>query len=220
MGKDFKGKRKVQVVSGSRRSPGYTIPRGKHITVHEGNGSGGRGAHGRFRRIPRHPSVLGDKELARFPRQRNPGGVSARECGSTTSTSRLIVARCCGGSRSRVQATPRSLWDKVSRNGSSGGGNERVVKQAGGKPATGGAAPSRDHEGFALGRVLDLRRLLPGDDEDPHGRFGPRAGGLSGRFEGNVIMGRLIPGGTGAARTKAMEFESDRSDRDRGSAHA
>jgi len=89
-------------------------------------------------------------------------------------------------------------------------GGKRACCEAGrGEARHGGAAPSRDHEGFAIDGVVDLRRLLPGDDEDPHGRFGPRAVDYLAGLKENVIMGRLIPGGTGAAAYKAMEFESD-----------
>ncbi|HEX2710019.1 MAG TPA: DNA-directed RNA polymerase subunit beta', partial [Candidatus Deferrimicrobium sp.] len=67
MGKDFKGKRKIQVVPEVGAPREYTIPRGKHITVHDGERiragealmDGSPNPHDILR-------VLGDKELARF----------------------------------------------------------------------------------------------------------------------------------------------------------
>ncbi|HEX9204493.1 MAG TPA: DNA-directed RNA polymerase subunit beta', partial [Candidatus Deferrimicrobiaceae bacterium] len=67
LGKDFKGKRKIQVVPEVGEPREYTIPRGKHITVHDGERvragealmDGSPNPHDILR-------VLGDKELARF----------------------------------------------------------------------------------------------------------------------------------------------------------
>ncbi|HEY7585784.1 MAG TPA: DNA-directed RNA polymerase subunit beta', partial [Candidatus Deferrimicrobiaceae bacterium] len=67
LGKDFKGKRKIQVVPDIGDAREYTIPRGKHITVHDGERvragealmDGSPNPHDILR-------VLGDKELARF----------------------------------------------------------------------------------------------------------------------------------------------------------
>jgi DNA-directed RNA polymerase subunit beta' len=83
------------------------------------------------------------------------------------------------------------------------------VKQTGGKPATaeplllGITKASLSTESWiSAASFQETTKILT--DASVHGRVDYLAG-----LKENVIMGRLIPGGTGAAAYKAMEFESD-----------
>ena len=67
LGKDFKGKRKIQVVPDIGDPREYTIPRGKHITVHDGERI--RAGESLMDGSPNPHDILrvqGDKDLARF----------------------------------------------------------------------------------------------------------------------------------------------------------
>jgi DNA-directed RNA polymerase subunit beta' len=87
--------------------------------------------------------------------------------------------------------------------------NERVVKQEGGNPATaeplllGITKASLSTESWiSAASFQETTKILT--DASVHGRVDYLAG-----LKENVIMGRLIPGGTGAAAYKDLDFESD-----------
>ena len=72
----------------------------------------------------------------------------------------------------------------------------------GGQAARGGrAAAARHHQGVALHGVVHLGGLLPGDHQGAHRGLDVGQGRQPARgLKENVIMGRLIPAGTGMAR--------------------
>ncbi|MGZ8460748.1 MAG: DNA-directed RNA polymerase subunit beta', partial [Candidatus Deferrimicrobiaceae bacterium] len=87
--------------------------------------------------------------------------------------------------------------------------NERVVKLAEGKPATaeplllGITKASLSTESWiSAASIQETTKILT--DASVHGRVDFLAG-----LKENVIMGRLIPGGTGAAAYSDIAFESD-----------
>jgi DNA-directed RNA polymerase subunit beta' len=209
MGKDFKGKRKIQVVPEVGAPREYTIPRGKHITVHDGERiragealmDGSPNPHDILR-------VLGDKELARFlvneiQEVYRLQGVRINDKHIETIVRQMlrrIKISDPGGTSFLVgQSVEKWIFREE---------NERV-KQAGGKPATaeplllGITKASLSTESWiSAASFQETTKILT--DASVHGRVDYLAG-----LKENVIMGRLIPGGTGAAAYKAMEFESD-----------
>ena len=209
MGKDFKGKRKIQVVPEVGAPREYTIPRGKHITVHDGERiragealmDGSPNPHDILR-------VLGDKELARFlvneiQEVYRLQGVRINDKHIETIVRQMLrrVKISDPGDTSFLVGQSVEKW--IFREE-----NERV-KQAGGKPATaeplllGITKASLSTESWiSAASFQETTKILT--DASVHGRVDYLAG-----LKENVIMGRLIPGGTGAAAYKAMDFESD-----------
>ncbi|HZK79347.1 MAG TPA: DNA-directed RNA polymerase subunit beta' [Gemmatimonadaceae bacterium] len=209
MGKDFKGKRKIQVVPEVGAPREYTIPRGKHITVHDGERiragealmDGSPNPHDILR-------VLGDKELARFlvneiQEVYRLQGVRINDKHIETIVRQMLrrVKISDPGDTSFLVGQSVEKW--IFREE-----NERV-KQAGGKPATaeplllGITKASLSTESWiSAASFQETTKILT--DASVHGRVDYLAG-----LKENVIMGRLIPGGTGAAAYKDMDFESD-----------
>ena len=209
MGKDFKGKRKIQVMPEVGAPREYTIPRGKHITVHDGERiragealmDGSPNPHDILR-------VLGDKELARFlvneiQEVYRLQGVRINDKHIETIVRQMLrrIKIMDSGDTSFLVGQSVEKW--IFREE-----NERM-KQAGGKPATaeplllGITKASLSTESWiSAASFQETTKILT--DASVHGRVDFLAG-----LKENVIMGRLIPGGTGAAAYKAMEFESD-----------
>jgi DNA-directed RNA polymerase subunit beta' len=75
----------------------------------------------------------------------------------------------------------------------------RAVEKMGGKPAEAEPRPARHHQGLAGDGELHLRRLLPGHHARPHRRRDAGQGRHLRGFKENVIMGHLIPAGTGGS---------------------
>ncbi len=209
MGKDFKGKRKIQVVPEVGAPREYTIPRGKHITVHDGERiragealmDGSPNPHDILR-------VLGDKELARFlvneiQEVYRLQGVRINDKHIETIVRQMLrrIKISDPGDTSFLVGQSVEKW--IFREE-----NERV-KQAGGKPATaeplllGITKASLSTESWiSAASFQETTKILT--DASVHGKVDYLAG-----LKENVIMGRLIPGGTGAGAYKAMEYESD-----------
>jgi len=209
MGKDFKGKRKILVVPEVGVPRDYTIPRGKHITVHDGERiragealmDGSPNPHDILR-------VLGDKELARFlvneiQEVYRLQGVRINDKHIETIVRQMLrrIKIMDSGDTSFLVGQSVEKW--IFREE-----NERV-KQADGKPATaeplllGITKASLSTESWiSAASFQETTKILT--DASVHGRVDYLAG-----LKENVIMGRLIPGGTGAAAYKAMDFESD-----------
>jgi DNA-directed RNA polymerase subunit beta' len=210
LGKDFKGKRKIHVVPEVGEPREYTIPRGKHITVHDGERvragealmDGSPNPHDILR-------VLGDKELARFlvneiQEVYRLQGVRINDKHIETIVRQMLrrVKISDPGDTSFLVGQSVEKW--IFREE-----NERVLKTAGGKPATaeplllGITKASLSTESWiSAASFQETTKILT--DASVHGRVDYLAG-----LKENVIMGRLIPGGTGAAAYKAMEFDSD-----------
>ena len=209
MGKDFKGKRKIQVMPDVGSPREYTIPRGKHITVHDGERvragealmDGSPNPHDILR-------VLGDKELARFlvneiQEVYRLQGVRINDKHIETIVRQMLrrVKIADPGDTTFLMGQSVEKW--IFREE-----NERVVK-AKGTPATaeplllGITKASLSTESWiSAASFQETTKILT--DASVHGRVDFLAG-----LKENVIMGRLIPGGTGAAAYALAEFESD-----------
>ena len=125
---------------------------------------------------------------------------------STTSTSRSSSARCCARCASPSRATPSSSG--ASRSTSAPSTTRTSATTTGGKTRRGRAAPARHHQGLARDRELHLRRLVPGHHARAHRRRHAAAGWTILRgFKENVIMGHLIPAGTGFPGNRGLKLK-------------
>ncbi len=210
LGKDFKGKRKIQVVPEVGEPRDYTIPRGKHITVHDGERvragealmDGSPNPHDILR-------VLGDKELARFlvneiQEVYRLQGVRINDKHIETIVRQMLrrVKIADPGDTSFLVGQSVEKW--IFRDE-----NERVVKEKKGHPAKaepqllGITKASLSTESWiSAASFQETTKILT--DASVHGR----QDNLSGLKE-NVIMGRLIPAGTGGTSYRVLDFESD-----------
>ncbi|MDA8123133.1 MAG: DNA-directed RNA polymerase subunit beta' [Deltaproteobacteria bacterium] len=209
LGKDFKGKRKIQTVPDIGDARDYTIPRGKHITVHDGERiragealmDGSPNPHDILR-------VLGDKELARFlvdeiQEVYRLQGVRINDKHIEVIVRQMLrrVKISDPGDTSFLVGQSVEKW--IFREE-----NERI-KSPGGKPAKadpqllGITKASLSTESWiSAASFQETTKILT--DASVHGRVDF----LSGLKE-NVIMGRLIPAGTGGMRYRALGIESD-----------
>jgi DNA-directed RNA polymerase subunit beta' len=210
LGKDFKGKRKIQVVPEVGEPREYTIPRGKHITVHDGERvragealmDGSPNPHDILR-------VLGDKELARFlvneiQEVYRLQGVRINDKHIETIVRQMLrrVKIADPGDTSFLVGQSVEKW--IFRDE-----NERVVKERKGKPAKaepqllGITKASLSTESWiSAASFQETTKILT--DAAVHGRVDFLAG-----LKENVIMGRLIPAGTGGSTYREVDFESD-----------
>jgi DNA-directed RNA polymerase subunit beta' len=209
LGKDFKGKRKIQAVPDIGDAREYTIPRGKHITVHDGERvragealmDGSPNPHDILR-------VLGDKELARFLVDEIQEVYRLQGVRINDKHIEVIVRQMLR----RVKITDpgdtnfligQSVEKWIFREE-----NERI-KTNGGKPAKadpqllGITKASLSTESWiSAASFQETTKILT--DAAVHGRVDY----LSGLKE-NVIMGRLIPAGTGGILYRTADFEAD-----------
>jgi DNA-directed RNA polymerase subunit beta' len=213
LGKDFKGKRKIQVVPEIGEPREYTIPRGKHITVHDGERvragealmDGSPNPHDILR-------VLGDKELARFlvneiQEVYRLQGVRINDKHIETIVRQMLrrVKITDPGDTSFLVGQSVEKW--IFRDE-----NERVIRDAQGKkgrPAKaeplllGITKASLSTESWiSAASFQETTKILT--DASVHGRVDALAG-----LKENVIMGRLIPAGTGGGTYRMLGCESD-----------
>ena len=94
-----KGQRKIFVVPDDAEQREYSIPRGVHVNVQEGERvRAGRTADGRPARSARHPQGARRARAAEVPGQRDPGGLPAAGRRDQRQAHRGDRrARCCGG---------------------------------------------------------------------------------------------------------------------------
>jgi len=210
LGKDFKGKRKIHVVPEVGEPREYTIPRGKHITVHDGERvragealmDGSPNPHDILR-------VLGDKELARFlvneiQEVYRLQGVRINDKHIETIVRQMLrrVKIADPGSTAFLVGQSVEKWIFKEE-------NERVVKEKKAKPAKaepqllGITKASLSTESWiSAASFQETTKILT--DAAVHGRVDFLAG-----LKENVIMGRLIPAGTGGSAYRELDFESD-----------
>ncbi|MBP2668365.1 MAG: DNA-directed polymerase subunit beta [Deltaproteobacteria bacterium] len=210
LGKDFKGKRKIHVVPEVGEPREYTIPRGKHITVHDGERvragealmDGSPNPHDILR-------VLGDKELARFlvneiQEVYRLQGVRINDKHIETIVRQMLRRVKIADPGDTAFLVGQSVEKWIFRDE-----NERVVKDRKGKPAKaepqllGITKASLSTESWiSAASFQETTKILT--DAAVHGRVDFLAG-----LKENVIMGRLIPAGTGGSSYREVDFESD-----------
>ena len=196
---------------GRRRDARVPDPEVAQVTCYEGEHVERGESHRRWRGEPaRHPASAGRRGPGRVHRAtRSRTSTACRASRSTTSTSRSSSARCCARWRSAIRATRlpcrradrarRRCWRRTS------------VRSRRKEPAT-RAHAARHHQGLAGDRVVHLGGIVPGDDPGAHrGGRHAAADDLRGLKE-NVIVGRLIPAGTGLAHHASERREREKSE--------
>jgi len=209
LGKDFKGKRRIEVIPDVGEKREYVIPRGKHITVHDGERvrageplmDGSPNPHDILR-------VLGDKELARFLVDEIQEVYRLQGVRINDKHIEIIVRQMLRrvkitdpGDTSFLVGQSVEKWYFREE-------NERVKAQ-GGTPAKadpqllGITKASLSTESWiSAASFQETTKILT--DAAVHGRVDYLTG-----LKENVIMGRLIPAGTGSAVYRAVDFEAD-----------
>ncbi|MBI5575268.1 MAG: DNA-directed RNA polymerase subunit beta' [Deltaproteobacteria bacterium] len=209
LGKDFKGKRKIQVVPDIGDTREYTIPRGKHITVHDGERvragealmDGSPNPHDILR-------VLGDKELARFLVDEIQEVYRLQGVRINDKHIEVIVRQMLRRVKIADPGNTNFLVGQSVEKWIFREENERL-KSADGKPAKaepqllGITKASLSTESWiSAASFQETTKILT--DAAVHGRVDFLAG-----LKENVIMGRLIPAGTGGMLYRKVSFESD-----------
>ena len=214
-GKDYKTKRRIVVVpeDASEEPREYLIPKGKHISVQEGDYVQRGDLLMDGNPVPHDIlSVLGVEALANYL------------INEIQEVYRLQGVKI---NDKHIEVIVRQMLQKIEIDGSR---RYHLPDRRAGRPAASSrrSTPRREGDGLRPARAepvlqgitkaslqtgsLHLGRVVPGDDPgaDRGGGLGPgrRADGL----KENVIVGRLIPAGTGAVmnRLKAVAAERDR----------
>ena len=207
-GKDTKGKRKIEVTPEVGEPREYLIPKGKHIRVHEGDHvRAGDAAHGRLDQPARHPHHHGREGAGQVPGRRDPGDLPA--------AGRAHQRQAHRGHRPpdaaprphhRDRATPSSWSATRSRSGASRR-RTSASRTSGGEPATaeplllGITKASLSTESFiSAASFQETTKVLT--EAAINGKVDRLVG-----LKENVIMGRLIPAGTGVPRYNRIEVE-------------
>ena len=167
-GKDTKGKRKVVVTPEIGEPREYLIPKGKHISVHEGDFvkageplmDGSSNPHDIL-------TILGEKALAKYLVDEVQEIYRLQGVRINDKHIEVIVRQMLRRVRIKeVGDTEFLIGDQIEK-WRFDEENQRVLRQE--RPAGDRrAAPARHHEGVALDRELHLGRVVPGDDEGPH----------------------------------------------------
>jgi DNA-directed RNA polymerase subunit beta' len=209
LGKDFKGKRKIQVVPEFGEPREYTIPRGKHITIHDGERvrageplmDGSPNPHDILR-------VLGDKDLARFLVDEIQEVYRLQGVRINDKHIEVIVRQMLRRVKVADPGDTNFLVGQSVEKWVFREENERV-KAEGGTPAKadpqllGITKASLSTESWiSAASFQETTKILT--DAAVHGRVDDLTG-----LKENVIMGRLIPAGTGGKHLRMIDIESD-----------
>ena len=204
-GKDTKGKRKVVITPEVGEAKEYLISKGKHLVgARRRSRARRRAADGRRRQPARHPQGARREGARQVPGRRSPGGLPTpgRQDQRQAHRSRSSV-RCCAASASSTSATPTSSSTSRSSVTSSRKRTSASCSK-GGTPAKGEplllgiTKASLSTESFiSASSFQETTKVLT------EAAICGKVDYLRGLKE-NVIMGRLIPAGTGLGAYKKM----------------
>ena len=193
-GEVTKGQRKIYVIGDDGEQREYSLPRGVHINVQEGE----RVKAGEpLMDGPRNPhdilAVLGEKELQKYlvneiQEVYRLQGVNINDKHLEV-ISRQMMRWVKVEDIGDTEFLPEEVVDKFKFRAE----NDRVI-EAGGRPAQGKADAARHHQGVALDRFVHLGGVLPGDHARAHRSRHQRQGGLPARPEGERHHGPPGPG--------------------------
>ena len=203
-GKDTKGKRKVLDHAGAGRSQGVPHLQGQAPGRPRGRQDPRRrAAHGRRRQPARHPQGARREGAGQVPGRRSPGGLPTagrQDQRQAHRDHRAADAPPHPGHRRGRHRLPR----RRARREVPVRGGERARAEQDRQARPGRAVAARHHQGVAVDGELHLRVVVPGDHQGAHrGRGCGKVDYLRGLKE-NVIMGRLIPAGTGLGAYKRL----------------
>jgi len=207
--KDVKGKRRVIIQPDIGEPKEYLIAKGKHISVHEGDQvkagealmDGSANPHDILR-------VLGEKDLARYLVNEIQEVYRLQGVRINDKHVEVIVRQMLRRVRVKEVGDTNFLLDEQVDRYAFEEENERVLRQ-GGRPAIGeplllgitkGALASDSF--ISASAFQETTKVLT--EAAIQGKVDRLLG-----LKENVVMGRLIPAGTGIARYKGLEVESD-----------
>ena len=144
----------------------------------------------------RHPRVMGEKELQRYLVNKIQEVYRSQGVAINDKHIEVIVRQMMRSVQIEDVGDTEFLVDEQVDRFRFEEENERVLER-GGQAAHGAAAAPRHHEGVALDGLVHLGRVVPGDDEGPDRGVDRGQGGHLRGLKENVIVGRLIPAGTG-----------------------
>jgi DNA-directed RNA polymerase subunit beta' len=208
-GKDLKGKRRVVITPEIGEPKEYAISKGKHISVHEGDFiragealmDGSANPHDILR-------VLGEKELAKYLVNEIQEVYRLQGVRINDKHVEVIVRQMLRRIRVKEVGDTNFLVDEQVDRYSFEEENERVI-QAGNKPALGEPmllgitkAALASESFISASSFQETTKVLT------EAAIQGKVDHLNGLKE-NVIMGRLIPAGTGLGRYKRMELDVD-----------
>ncbi|MBI2973981.1 MAG: DNA-directed RNA polymerase subunit beta' [Deltaproteobacteria bacterium] len=206
-GKDTKGKRKVVVTPPVGKGVEYLIPRGKHITVHEGDHikageplmDGSSNPHDILK-------VLGEKELAKYLVDEVQEVYRLQGVRLNDKHIEVIVRRMLRNVRVIEPGDTNFLADEQVEKGVFDDANE-VIKKKGGKPAIaetillGITKAALSTESFiSAASFQETTKVLT--EAASQGRIDYLRG-----LKENVIMGRPIPAGTGLNKYRNVQIK-------------
>ena len=158
MGGFVKGMRKIVIRADNAETKEYLIPRGKHISVHEGDRvQGGRGPDGRLAEPARLPGRPRRSRAAAVPGQRGAGGLSPagrddqRQAHRDHRASDAAARADRGGRRHRLRGRRAGRQVRVP-------GGERAGAGPGQAPGHRQARAPRHHQGVAVAPTASSRR--------------------------------------------------------------
>jgi DNA-directed RNA polymerase subunit beta' len=197
LGGTSKGMRKVKVIPPVGKEREYTIPPGKHLNVQTGDRVMPGSADGR----PDHPDISSKCRVrthcANTCSTKCSRCTGCRVCAPTTSTSRSSSARCCARCGSKTTRATRRSWP-TRKSTSPVPGDQRTTLEKGGRPAEaepilqGITKSALSTESFiAAASFQQTTRVLT------EAAVSGKRDYLRGLKE-NVIIGHLIPAGTGS----------------------
>ncbi|MDA8304608.1 MAG: DNA-directed RNA polymerase subunit beta' [Deltaproteobacteria bacterium] len=206
-GRDFKGKRRVIIEPATGEPREYLIPKGKLVSVHEGDYvkageplmDGSPNPHDILR-------VLGEKELAKFLVDEIQEVYRLQGVKINDKHIEVIVRQMLKNVRIKNAGSSRFLEDEVVDKNLFDAENERVINE-GGNPAIaepelmGITKASLSTESFiSAASFQETTKVLT--EAAIHGRIDHLRG-----LKENVIMGRLIPAGTGSTKYLTLDAE-------------
>ena len=203
MGGFVKGKRKIVIRADNGETKEYLIPRGKHISVHEGDRvQAGEALMDGSPNPHDFLAVLGDRELQRY--LVNEVQEVYRLQGVTINDKHIEIIVRQMLRRVRIEEvgdTDFLVGEQVDKFVFQEE-NERVLS-AGQAPGHRQAPAARHHQGVALDRQLHLGGLLPGDHQGAHRGRHLRQDRRPARSQGERHRGPADPGRDGSRQLHA-----------------
>jgi hypothetical protein len=198
--RDYKNKRRIAIepADETMEPVEYLVPKGKHIPVQEGDFIQ-KGDYIWMATRPRMTSCdHGDRGAGRLPDRRGAGRLSSagrEDQRQAHRGDRPPDAAEVGDPRlRRDHALKGEQVDKIEFDEA----NEKADGQ-GRRAGAGRADPARHHQGVAADPVVHLGGVVPGDHAGAHRGLGAGQARQAVGLKENVIVGRLIPAGTGGA---------------------
>ncbi len=194
-GKDTKGKRKVVVTPEVGEPREYLIPKGKHISVHEGDHvrageplmDGSSNPHDIL-------TILGEKALAKYLVDEVQEIYRLQGVRINDKHIEVIVRQMLRRVRIKEVGDTEFPGRRPDREVALRGGEPADHRRRAASPAIAEPLLARHHQGEPVDRELHLGGVVPGDDQGAHRGGDQRQGRPPGRAEGERDHGPADPG--------------------------